>query len=103
MRSPGSRPAGGALLNFNYLLAGSASINPVLLVAQLLLILAWRRAGYIGLDRWLLPQIGTPWQPGRFFRRHTPANPVQDTARGHAGRNGHRLLRLPHLRHRQHI
>ena len=54
----------GALLNFNYLLAGSASINPVLLVAALLLLLAWRGAGYVGLDRWLLPRTRCLYQYG---------------------------------------
>src|SRR5205814_8124704 len=53
----------GALLNLNYMLAGSASLNPVLFLGALLLILAWRAAGYVGLDRWLLPLLGTPWQP----------------------------------------
>jgi thiosulfate dehydrogenase [quinone] large subunit len=28
------------------------------------LILAWRVAGYYGVDRWLLPRLGTPWRPG---------------------------------------
>lgn len=31
-------------------------------------VLAWRNAGWIGLERWLLPIIGTPWQPGHVFR-----------------------------------
>src|SRR5579883_307495 len=61
--------ATGALLNFNYMLAGSASINPVLFLGALLLIAAWRVAGYIGLDRWLLPALGMPWHPGWLFRR----------------------------------
>jgi thiosulfate dehydrogenase [quinone] large subunit len=52
----------GAFMNFNYLLAGTASTNPVLLVLALLLILAWKVAGYYGLDYWLLPLIGVPWQ-----------------------------------------
>lgn len=58
----------GAFLNLNYMLAGSASLNPVLFLGALLL-LAWRVAGYVGLDRWLLPLLGTPWQPGLLFRR----------------------------------
>src|SRR5262249_15602118 len=45
----------GATMNFNYMLAGSASLNPVIFLGALLLVLAWRSAGYIGLDRWLLP------------------------------------------------
>jgi thiosulfate dehydrogenase [quinone] large subunit len=59
----------GATMNFNYMMAGSASINPVLFAGAVLLILAWKTAGYIGLDRWLLPLVGTPWQPGRLFHR----------------------------------
>ncbi|MGH7608885.1 MAG: DoxX family protein [Candidatus Dormibacteria bacterium] len=54
----------GAFMNMNYMLAGTVSINPVLLVLELLLILAWRVAGYIGGDFALLPALGTPWQPG---------------------------------------
>jgi thiosulfate dehydrogenase (quinone) large subunit len=26
------------------------------------LVLAWRNAGWVGLDRWLLRRLGTPWQ-----------------------------------------
>jgi len=25
--------------------------------------MAWKTAGYYGLDRYLLPILGTPWQP----------------------------------------
>jgi thiosulfate dehydrogenase (quinone) large subunit len=59
----------GATMNFSYLLAGSASSNPVLLLLAILLILAWKVSGYIGVDRWLLPAMGTPWQVGRAFER----------------------------------
>ena len=31
------------------------------LLAALLLILAWKVAGWWGLDRFLLPALGTPW------------------------------------------
>lgn len=54
----------GAFMNLNFMLAGSASTNPVLLLLGFLLVLAWKTAGYIGLDRWLLPLLGTPWQRG---------------------------------------
>jgi thiosulfate dehydrogenase [quinone] large subunit len=54
----------GAFMNFNFLMAGSASINPVMFTLALLLIFAWKTAGWVGLDRWLLPALGTPWQPG---------------------------------------
>ena len=51
----------GAFMNMNFMLAGSASTNPVLFLLSILLILAWKTAGYWGADRWLLPLVGTPW------------------------------------------
>jgi thiosulfate dehydrogenase (quinone) large subunit len=56
----------GGFMNWNYIMAGSASTNPLLFVAAILLILAWKTAGYYGLDRFLLPLLGTPWgwRPG---------------------------------------
>jgi|AP12_2_1047962.scaffolds.fasta_scaffold18075_2 thiosulfate dehydrogenase (quinone) large subunit len=59
----------GALMNVSYLLAGSTSSNPVLFTFAIGLMLAWKVAGYYGLDRWLLPILGTPWQLGSMFRR----------------------------------
>jgi thiosulfate dehydrogenase (quinone) large subunit len=57
----------GALMNISYLLAGSASTNPVMFTFAIGLMFAWRVAGYYGLDRWLLPRLGTPWRPGIGF------------------------------------
>ncbi|MDP3963810.1 MAG: DoxX family protein [bacterium] len=51
----------GATMNFNFMLAGSSSSNPVMFLGAVLLILAWKTAGHWGLDRWLLPRLGTPW------------------------------------------
>lgn len=51
----------GAFMNFNFMLAGSASTNPVLFLGAIFLMLAWKTAGYWGLDRWLLERLGTPW------------------------------------------
>lgn len=59
----------GSFMNMNFLFAGTVSVNPILLLMQLFLILAWRSAGWIGLDRYVLPKLGTPWQPGSIFRR----------------------------------
>ena len=42
-------------------MAGSASTNGLLLMLAVLLVLAWKVAGWWGLDRWLLPLLGTPW------------------------------------------
>jgi thiosulfate dehydrogenase [quinone] large subunit len=49
-------------MNWNFIMAGSASTNGMLFFVSVLLILAWKVAGYIGLDYFALPYIGTPWQ-----------------------------------------
>ena len=51
----------GATMNMSYMLAGSASTNPILFAMAVGLILAWRVAGWYGLDRFLLPLLGSPW------------------------------------------
>jgi thiosulfate dehydrogenase [quinone] large subunit len=62
----------GALMNMSFLLAGSGSTNPVLFTLGIGLIVAWRVAGYYGLDRYVLPRLGTPWRPGALFLRMRP-------------------------------
>lgn len=57
----------GSVMNFSYMLAGSASTNPVLFGLAVFLILAWKVAGYLGLDRYALPLLGAPWSPGKLF------------------------------------
>jgi thiosulfate dehydrogenase [quinone] large subunit len=57
----------GALMNMSFLLAGSSSVNPVLFTFAIGLMLAWKVAGYYGLDRYLLPALGAPWRPGSLF------------------------------------
>ena len=52
----------GAFMNWNFMMAGSASSNPMLFVAALSLIFAWKIAGYLGADYFLLQWLGTPWQ-----------------------------------------
>jgi thiosulfate dehydrogenase [quinone] large subunit len=52
----------GALMNMSFLMAGTVSTNPVLFFLGILLILAWKNAGYLGVDRYLLPMLGTPWK-----------------------------------------
>lgn len=62
----------GGFMNFNFMLAGTASTNPVLFLLAVLLILAWKTAGWWGLDRWVLPKLGTPWQPGELLQAPPP-------------------------------
>jgi thiosulfate dehydrogenase [quinone] large subunit len=54
----------GAFMNMSYLLAGTASTNPIMFALAMGVILAWKVAGYYGVDRVLLPKLGTPWAPG---------------------------------------
>jgi len=48
-------------MNWNFIMAGAASTNAVLFTLAILLVLAWKVAGYYGLDYYLLPLFGTPW------------------------------------------
>jgi thiosulfate dehydrogenase [quinone] large subunit len=52
----------GAFMNWNFMMAGSASTNPLLLVIAVGLVLAWKVGGLVGVDRLLLPVLGTPWR-----------------------------------------
>ena len=51
----------GLFMNLNFMMAGAISINPIIGGLALFLVLAWRVAGYYGVDRYLLPLLGTPW------------------------------------------
>ncbi|HLN64232.1 MAG TPA: DoxX family protein [Symbiobacteriaceae bacterium] len=52
----------GSFMNFNFMLAGTTSTNPVLFAIATFLVLAWKVAGYWGVDRFLLGAVGTPWE-----------------------------------------
>lgn len=76
----------GVLMNLNYLLAGTVSINPILGMIGLFLVFSWRVCGWLGIDSWLLPALGLPWKPGTLFhnsheaRTHMPHVPHAPTA-----------------------
>jgi thiosulfate dehydrogenase [quinone] large subunit len=42
----------------------SGPVGALLFAAVVALVLAWKTAGWIGLDRWLLPVLGMPWRGG---------------------------------------
>lgn len=63
----------GILMNTSYLMAGTVSLNPEMLIISVFLILAWKTAGWWGLDRWLLPRLGTPWKSN-----HLPSNQLPE-------------------------
>lgn len=58
----------GTLLNFNFMLAGTVSSNPVLFGLGVFLVLGWKVAGYWGIDRYLLPSLGAPWSFGTLIK-----------------------------------
>lgn len=67
----------GGFMNMNYLLAGTVSTNPFLFVFATWLVLAWKTAGWLGLDHWILPNLGTPWRPGKVFADRTSSETVE--------------------------
>ena len=77
----------GVFLTFNFQLMGTASVNPLLFIVALLIVFAWKVAGWIGVDRWLLPALGAPWRSGRCvrrFRKHPVPDPGIDATLSHA-------------------
>jgi thiosulfate dehydrogenase [quinone] large subunit len=54
----------GLALNVIYMFSGSSGVNPAYAIVAVLLILAWRNAGYLGLDRLALPMIRNQLHPG---------------------------------------
>ncbi len=61
----------GGLMNVAFMLAGTLSSNPIMFILATWLVLAWRIAGYYGLDYWVLPRLGAP--AGAFSRRRSVA------------------------------
>jgi thiosulfate dehydrogenase [quinone] large subunit len=59
----GFAAAGGILMNTAFMFAGSLSSNPLLLLLEILIVWAWRAAGWLGVDRVLLPFLGVPGAP----------------------------------------
>ena len=52
----------GSFMNWNFIMAGSASSNGLLMGLAIPLVLAWKVAGYIGADYFLLRWVGVPWR-----------------------------------------
>ncbi len=51
----GAAAAAGLSLNVIYMFSGTAGVNPMYAILSVLLVLAWRNAGWLGLDRFALP------------------------------------------------
>jgi thiosulfate dehydrogenase (quinone) large subunit len=73
----GAAAFGGLVLNLTYMFSGSAGVNPAFSILAVLLVLAWRNAGWIGLDRFVLQNAWTPHRLdsvfGRVLHRRAPA------------------------------
>jgi thiosulfate dehydrogenase [quinone] large subunit len=48
-------------MNWNFIMAGSASVNGVFFGIAVMLVLAWKIAGYLGVDYFLLPRVADLW------------------------------------------
>jgi thiosulfate dehydrogenase [quinone] large subunit len=74
----------GAFMNLNFMLAGTASTNPVLFTLSVLIILAWRVAGYWGVEG-LLRAALPGGEPGRTVAQalRRLASARQPFSRGH--------------------
>jgi thiosulfate dehydrogenase [quinone] large subunit len=62
----------GMFMNLNFIMAGSASTNGLMLVVAIVLILAWKVAGYIGADYFLLRWLGVPWKTHKVVEEAPP-------------------------------
>jgi thiosulfate dehydrogenase (quinone) large subunit len=60
----GAAAAAGLILNIVYMFSGSSGVNPAYALVAVFLILAWRNAGYLGLDQFALPLIRSRLRPG---------------------------------------
>jgi thiosulfate dehydrogenase [quinone] large subunit len=74
----GAAAFAGLTLNLVYMFTGSAGVNPAYAIVAVLLILAWRNAGYLGLDRFVFPMTRNRFRPGP--RTDTPAADPPPTA-----------------------
>jgi thiosulfate dehydrogenase [quinone] large subunit len=69
----------GTLMNFSFMMAGSTSSNPMMFALTIFIILAWKNAGWYGLDRFVLPALGTPWKAGTLFKRSSTGDRPTNT------------------------
>jgi thiosulfate dehydrogenase [quinone] large subunit len=70
----------GGFMNWNFMMAGSVSVNPLFLAISILLIVGWKVAGYFGLDYFLIPWAGT-----LYSQKPEPIRQFPSHAQGQAG------------------
>jgi thiosulfate dehydrogenase (quinone) large subunit len=71
----------GGVVGSGLLPATAGVMTPLLFTAVVVLVLAWKTAGWIGLDRWLLPLLGMPWRGGALFDERTEQTRVSESRR----------------------
>jgi thiosulfate dehydrogenase [quinone] large subunit len=64
----------GLVLNLIYMFSGSAGVNPMYATLGVLLVLAWRNSGWIGLDRFVLHNRLGPRHERGMHRRESVAH-----------------------------
>ncbi|MCA9834647.1 MAG: hypothetical protein KC435_11920 [Thermomicrobiales bacterium] len=64
----------GTVMNMNFMLAGTVSSNPWMFALTVFIIIGWKVAGWLGMDRWLLPALGTPWTSDEGAGKASPKN-----------------------------
>jgi thiosulfate dehydrogenase (quinone) large subunit len=67
----------GVGLNLIYMFTGSAGVNPAYALVAVLLVLAWRNAGYLGADRFALPRVHDLFHRGPSMMK--PVDPAPRT------------------------
>jgi thiosulfate dehydrogenase [quinone] large subunit len=72
----GAAALAGLVLNLVYMFSGSAGVNPAYAIVALLLILAWRNAGYFGMDRFALPRMARLFHHGPRVDKVAPRTPT---------------------------
>jgi thiosulfate dehydrogenase [quinone] large subunit len=63
----------GGFMNWNFMMAGSASVNPMFFAISVLLVLAWKVAGYFGADFFLVPWLAKFWSHKKEIPSTVPA------------------------------
>ncbi len=67
----------GGFMNWNFMMAGSASVNPLYLAVSILLVVGWKVSGYFGLDYFLIPWTGTLYNQKQGTIKSMPARVSQ--------------------------
>ena len=68
----------GGCLSIGLWDSAGVAVVTLLFASVVWLVLAWKTAGWIGFDRWLLPLIGMPWRGGELLDERTERTRVNE-------------------------